>query len=134
MSFTYFVAVAGAHHNGQELLVHDLDNRRQPIVITGRALMERAGSADQVHEEQKVTKTRAAELLVSAAQKPITVAFVKQDGTERTLRGRLIHPEPLLGRSMVEDLDHDGPHRTRLVDHRTIQWLIRDGIKYIVKS
>ena len=50
------------------------------------------------------------------------------------MRGRLITPEPLLGRSMVEDLDLAvTEHRQRLVDHRTIKFLIIEGVKYIVK-
>ena len=60
---------------------------------------------------------------------------MKQDGTERTLRGKLVKPEPLLGRSMVEDLDSDDKkNRLRQVDHRTINWLVVDGVKYTVKS
>jgi hypothetical protein len=33
---------------------------------------------------------------------------------------------------MVEDLDISDGHRLRLVDHRTIEWLIVDGTKYSV--
>jgi len=39
-----------------------------------------------------------------------------------------------LGRSMVEDLESsDKKNRMRQVDHRTIKWLIVDGVKYVVK-
>lgn len=55
-------------------------------------------------------------------------------GENRTLIGHLDRTEPKLGRSSVTDLEIPiGEHRQRLVDHRTIQWLIIDGTKYIVK-
>jgi len=76
---------------------------------------------------------KAAEILVNAYHRPLTVCFVKNDGTERTLRGRLVKPEPLLGRSTVEDLDVTNGNRLRLVDHRTIKWIVVDGTKYTVK-
>ena len=40
----------------------------------------------------------------------------------------------LLGRSLCEDLDlPEGRNRLREVDHRTIKYLIVDGVKYVVK-
>lgn len=100
------------------------------FAIHGSELISLCLSADFFCETENVTKTRAAELLVSSYNIPFTVVFEKSDGTERTLRGKLIHPEPLLGRSMVHDLDADGP---RLVDHRTIKSLTVNHIKYVVK-
>ncbi len=57
-------------------------------------------------------------------------------GEERTLVGHLVNAEPMLGRSQVIDLQlpPDTGHRLRLVDHRTINWLIFEGIKYNVKK
>lgn len=98
--------------------------------IHGQQLIDLCLSADRYHTEEKVNKTKAAEILVSSYNTPFTVVFDKDDGTERKLRGRLIHPEPLLGRSMVHDFDADGP---RLVDHRTIKSLTVNGVKYTVK-
>lgn len=60
-------------------------------------------------------------------------------GEERTLRGRLINTEPKLGRSSVIDLTiekqvkGDFDNRQRLVDHRSINWLIVNDVKYLVK-
>lgn len=55
-------------------------------------------------------------------------------GEERTLIGHLNHSEPKLGRSNVTDLEIPvGQHRSRLVDHRTINWLIINNVKYVVK-
>lgn len=55
-------------------------------------------------------------------------------GENRTLIGHLDRTEPKLGRSTVTDLEIPiDQHRQRLVDHRTIQWLIIGGVKYLVK-
>lgn len=118
--------------SGTQLATKDVDSG-ESLYIRGVSLIEECLSADQFHSEEKVTKTRAAEILTSSYNRPFTVCFDKADGEERTLRGRLVHPEPLLGRSMVEDLDLEGKNRARLVDHRTLKWLIVEGVKYIVK-
>lgn len=131
MAFVYYVKVKSANPN--ELIVADLDNENSELSIRGKELIERSFSADQYETEEKVTKTACAEKLVHSLNKPLTVCFDKADGVERILRGRMIKPEPLLGRSMCEDLDVQDKHRQRLVDHRTIKWLIVDGIKFIVK-
>jgi len=133
MAFTYWVKVIGTTQNGEALKVANLDDDDSTIHITGRELVENALSANQYQAEQKVSKTKAAELLVNSVHRPFTVAFLKNDGEERVLRGRLVKPEPLLGRSMVEDLELKGVNRLRQVDHRTIQCLIVDGVKYVVK-
>ena len=132
MAFVYYVKVT-KNVNTNELLVADLDNNDNLISVKGKELIQRAFSADQYAEEMKITKTQAAELLVNSPNRPFTVSFQKTDGSERVIRGRLVRPEPLLGRSMVEDLDKSGTDRLRQVDHRTINFLIVDGTKYIVK-
>lgn len=119
---------------GDNVNVEDLDNK-QKFSVHGAGLIENAFSADQVVEEQKVSKTQVAEILVNSHNCVFTVCFEKQgNNEERILRGRLLNPEPLLGRSYVEDLDvvDDRPNgRMRLVDHRTIKWLTVGGIKYV---
>jgi hypothetical protein len=60
-------------------------------------------------------------------------------GEERTLVGYLVQTETGFGRSTVIDLeaekgdkpDWDG--RLRQVDHRTLNWLIFQNVKYVVK-
>ena len=55
-------------------------------------------------------------------------------GEERTIVGYLIHTEPKMGRTSVVDLEIDPKkYRLRLVDHRTINWLILKNVKYVVK-
>jgi hypothetical protein len=56
-------------------------------------------------------------------------------GEERTLLGYLLRSEPKMGRSQVVDLEvPPGRNRIRLVDHRTLNWLILKKIKYIAKK
>lgn len=135
MAFIYWTKVRSSTGSGQSqvLEVEDLDNNNDPIRVHSQQLIEKSFSADQFEKEEKVTKTQAAEKLVHSINRPFTVSFAKTDGEERVLRGRLVKPEPLLGRSMVEDLDLKGVNRLRQVDHRTINYLIVDGVKYVVK-
>lgn len=131
MAFVYYATVS--KKLGTNLEVKNVDDDIN-FSVQGKQLIERGFSADRFSEEVKISKTKAAEILVSSYNRPFTVCFDKQEGEERTLRGRLVHPEPLLGRSMVEDLDlPKDKHRLRQVDHRTIKYLIVDGVKYVVK-
>lgn len=118
---------------GESVSVKSVDKDGPPMFnVHGRSLNESSFSADQFHETRKASKTEVAEILVKSFNMPFTVCFDKQEGEERILRGRLIAPEPLLGRSHVEDLDITDGHRIRLVDHRSLKWLIVNGIKYVV--
>ena len=133
MAFTTWARVERIAPGGNRLEIRDLD-RSFAIVVDGSDLVRAACSADQHAVEKPVTRTQAAEILISSHNRPLTVVFLKSDGSLRTLRGRLVKHEALLGRSMVEDLDiADTKNRLRQVDHRTIAWLICDGIKYTVK-
>ena len=134
MAVIYYVKVNNKNYNGDKLSVQELDAGIPNIEITGKDLIKNCLSADQFAEEMEVSMTKMAEIFITSYNRPLKVCFVKQDGEERTLRGRLIQPEPLLGRSHVEDLDLEkGKHRLRLVDHRTIKWLVVDGVKYKAK-
>jgi len=131
MAFITYGKVKAVDADGLRLIVTDILGKE--ISIKGKDLIENSLSADQYQEEQKISKTKAEEIFIASGNKPLTVAFLKADGTERVLRGRLIGPGPL-GRSMVEDLDIDDPKdRIRQVDNRNIIFLIVDGIKYVVK-
>ncbi|PSF37826.1 hypothetical protein C7H19_07530 [Aphanothece hegewaldii CCALA 016] len=55
-------------------------------------------------------------------------------GEERTLVGYLLKVEPKMGRSTVIDIECPVErNRIRLVDHRTINWLILRNVKYVVQ-
>lgn len=132
MTFTYYVKVKNA--TSDRLIVEDLDHENSELQINGTELIQNALSANFFTETQKIGKTQAAEILVQSVNRPFSVSFVKADGTSRELIGRLIKPEPLLGRSMVEDLElpKSEKNRIRQVDHRTIEWIIVEGVKYTV--
>lgn len=134
MAVLHYVRVDKVEVGGHNLRVTDLDTGVDFSVLGGK-LVSSARSADLFEEEVEVTKTRCAEILITLHNVPFTVCFDKLDGTERILRGRLIAPEPLLGRSHVEDLmlPEDDKSRIRLVDHRTLKWLVVEGVKYVVK-
>jgi hypothetical protein len=134
MAFVYYGKVKKIEDGGNALLVKGIDRDQSEFTVSGEALIARSHSADQFVEEVQVTKTKAAEILVTSFNRPLTVCFIKQGGQTRVLRGRLLRPEPLLGRSHVEDLDAPARDRIRLVDHRTIKYLIVEGVKYTVKE
>ena len=105
----------------------DMDTN-ELVNITGVKLVESLSSADYFTSTQKKTKTELAEILISAGVKPFTVVFEKQDGERRIMRARFLSTEPLLGRSIVSDLDDGG--KIKQVDHRTIESIILDKVKY----
>lgn len=130
MAFTYWGRVVSTNKFANEVTVTGLDGKR--FKISGEDLIEAGLSADQYSASNKVTHTEIAKRLIESWGKPFTVVFVKANGEQRTLRGRLVSSEHLLGRSMVEDLDAvaHGKNGLRQVDHRTIESLILDGVKY----
>jgi hypothetical protein len=135
MVFTHYVNVEDISGDGAHLTVRDLDDNMQ-FEVNGLSLVARAGSADLYSEVQQVTRTRLAEILVECFGRVITIHWTKDDAKPRTLRGRYVSHEQLMGRSYVEDLElpHDEKNRLRLVSHRTLHWLIVDGVKYEVKK
>lgn len=142
LSITFFVKVKEVKDGGNELIVEEVDSPGQLIQMkasTYKNLFESFYSAEQFIGEEKVSRSQAAAVLSHAYNKPFTVSFTKADGSPRILRGRLVRPEPLLGRSVVEDLDvamvdgQSDEQRYRQVDHRTLEWLIVDGVRYVVK-
>lgn len=58
-------------------------------------------------------------------------------GEERTLIGHLVATEPVMGRSKVVDLEQQfgapNAYAMRLVDHRSINWIILANVKYTKK-
>lgn len=129
-----FVTWAKVSHNahGVHLVVEDLDSG-DVLNIKGTELIERLSLCDHWEKEEKVSRTELAKILIESWNIPLKVCFIKKDGSERELRGRLVSHEHLMGRSSVEDLDVKSGHRLRQVDHRTINWLIVNGVKYVAK-
>lgn len=108
-------------HTGQELTLYSTDG------------FSRINSADTFKEIRRITRTEMAQILSDACCDVFTVTFIKQDGSERVLRGRVVQSENILGRVMVEDLDLSTSMNYRQVDLRTIKNLVIQGIKYVLK-
>ncbi len=117
----------------RELFCKDLFDDRA-LRVVGSDLIDSFISADTYESEKTLTKTELARKLVNAGPAPFTVCYVKSRGQDRVLRGRLLEHEDLLGRSLVHDFDVEKGTPLREVDHRTLQWLIINGVKYTLKG
>lgn len=104
---------------------------REWVVDEGVLQGENISSANWYEKEEKVTMTFLADYITSKVFRDIfTVSFIKSNGEERVLVGYKLSTEHNLGRSFVQDVEKKSP---RQVDHRTIQYLIHRGTKYILK-
>jgi len=101
--------------------------------IRGQDLVNQLDTANDFDTTEQISKTDLAKKLTESYNVVFSVCFDKANGEERILRGRLMKPEPLLGRSHCEDLEIEDGHKLRLVDHRTLKWMIVNGVKYTVK-
>jgi hypothetical protein len=133
VSFTQYFQVEQVTKDG----IIALDRDGQTIEIRGKELVEESFySNSQYTQEIKAGKNELAGYLQSAGDKIFTVCFEKQDKTERILTGFYLSAETNLGRTKVVDLDlpkDDKSQGIRLVDNRTIKWLVIDQIKYIAQ-
>lgn len=130
---TEYLKVEEVNQDG--LVVKNLHNDVK-FRIKGKELIDELRSADSFDKTEKVTKTELAERMMKCYNVVFTVSFDKANGIERVLRGRLMSHEPLMGRSYCEDLDIDGTpdKRLRQVDHRTLNYLIVNNVKYVLKG
>lgn len=119
--------------NGDEVVVKDVDDKTA-FKIIGKDMVGTLKSASLFNKEEKKTLMQLAEIVSTSFNTPMTVNFDKQDGTNRTMVGRIMSSEPLLGRSYMEDLECTEAHRLRQVDHRTIKFAIVNGVKYVLKK
>src|SRR4029077_15022994 len=85
MAFVYYARVKRANSAGPSVDMVGLDRDQGEFTVHGQRLIANSFSADQFLEEVKVTMTRAAEVLVSSFNRPLTVCFVKQAGGLRVL-------------------------------------------------
>lgn len=95
------------------------------------------GAIFTVNFDKKPTDESVLEVLKSFTladfQDPARLAHISEKiarGENRTLTGYMISSEPKMGRSKVIDLAQAPPANSRLVDHRTLNWLIFKGTKY----
>lgn len=136
MLFGYWAKVAGVQSRGSDGIIVQCTNALtgQPFEVRGRPLVELAKSADYVAQTVTASRSKVAEIMGTSRNTPFKVCYTKKDGTERTLVGYMLAPDPWLGRSLVRDLEvKPGDPYQREVNHATIKWLIIEGTKYIVK-
>jgi hypothetical protein len=136
MAVLHFVTVTQVQKNGRDpiLIVEDVskNNSIGEFRIEGKKLIEKCLSADLYAEEVFVSQTEVIKKLMASQNRPLTVKWTKKNGEDRTLRGRYVGEEALRGYSWCIDLD-EGGDAMKQVDHRTLQFLIVDGVKFTVK-
>lgn len=119
-------------------LVNHLENAKDTVFTVNFNKQPNEESVKAILE-----KTSLADFGDGAKRKKLAKELMK--GEERTLVGYLKDGEPKLGRSQVVDLEElfenferkkkgeSEKHTERLVDHRTINWLILKNTKYVSK-
>jgi hypothetical protein len=139
LSFTNYFRVL--QQNGDSLIVSEVKNsdKSELINIDGKDLLNQLVSADQYEITVKVTKGQMVDKLLSAGDRVVTVNFTKQDGTIRVLKGTNPTPEVNLGRTQIIDLEvleknpQDPTRGIRLIDNRTINFVVLNNVLYISK-
>ncbi len=84
---------------------------------------------DEKAIKERISGVTATELQDKAKLKALAHEIL--EGKETTLVGRLSKSIGKLGRSLIIDLPTQG---YRLVDHRTLKWLIIKNVKYVVSK
>ena len=114
-----------------------------PMNMTELAeLLENAGdTVFQVSFRKQVNEARVQEKLEETSAKELKDSkfinnFAKEliEGEECTMVCHLVKAESTLGRSTVIDLSTSHANKFRQVDHRSINWLIINNCKYVLKK
>ena len=113
-------------------LHYPFDNKEK-FEINGEELYNNCISCDFFDKEEKITKTKLKDVFDQIYPGSLFSArFTKKDGEYREIRARF-GANTIFGHCVVEDLDIEEEYRTRQVNYNTIQWVISNGVKYIVK-
>lgn len=131
VSSTYYLEVIGK--SGQTITVKDCDGT--VFDINGKELIEDTlTSANQYTKTVKCSRTEMVEQFLNAKDAIFQVEYIKADKSRRTLIGHLTDTEDFMGRSTVIDLEEASTGSgIRQVDHRTMESLILNGVKYELK-
>lgn len=109
-------------------------------------LMHSRDSIIKVNFNKQATADSVIEAIDTLLEKSPKLKFTKKGmelllmGAERTLIGYVIATEPVLGRTIVIDMeiekdkDATWDNRQRQVDHRTLNYLIVKNVKYVLKK
>lgn len=132
VSSTTYMKVLEVKKN--EIYVEDMQNGMQ-FFIEGVKLIENLDSAAQYTETKKCSKHELVSALQNAKDKVFTVSFTKQNGEVRILTGHLISFDGMLGRTQVRDLEaEDKTKNIKLIDNRTIAWLVLNNVKHVAQK
>ncbi len=133
MAFVYYGTVVDKQNKGESLKIKFI-GKPDTFDVTGVELIQNSFSADQFTEEIVVNQTECIDRLMVSYNRPFTVCWDTKDRIDRVLRGVLVSSDGKRGYSLVKDLDIGGLSQTgfREVDHRSLHWLIVDGIKFVV--
>ena len=113
-----------------QIVVKNLE-QDQMFTVTGEPLIQKGFSGNFVGEEIKLSRTKIIGILKDSPNKPIQIQFTKKDGTDRNMICRFLGTSDT-GYAQVEELVETGP-QLRQVDLRTMEWMIVEGTKYVVK-
>lgn len=132
LSMTNYMVVTGVNVKANTISVKDMNGME--FDIQGKSLIEsgKIKSAAQYTSSVRVSRTELIEKLRTSNGVVLTVNFDKADSTNRTMICYYLNAEPGLGRSQVKDLE-DPSKPFKQVDHRTLQWIIINNVKYQVK-
>ena len=120
---------------GTILTVTDID-RDIDFQIRGDELALSLNRCETFEDVKKVNKGDLLERLKTTRGKIFSCVFVKANNEERYIQGIYAGPDEGFGRSFVVDLEKiaQGDRNVmRLLDHRTIQYIIVDNTKYVLK-
>jgi hypothetical protein len=158
MCIQTYVMVKEVVDGGESLVVEDLFKPGE-FSIDGRDMIADMKSASYYDKGdiRRVSKTQMVDIMTSVGGDPFSVSYAKKDGQERLLVGKFLRHERHYGRSLVVDLQllkewNDAKAEAlaagkteeqaikiaeaktdgylRLVDHRTMDYLITDGVRY----
>lgn len=132
LSYTSYFQILSVNKRTGSMVVED--QHGQELTIAGKEFIEtNMKSAAQYSTTEKLGKNALAEKLFTAGDAIMQVKFKKQDGKNRTLVGYFMSQDTNLGRSNMTDLEITKGHNLRQVDHRTLQEVIVNGVRYTSK-
>jgi hypothetical protein len=158
MCIITYVMVKEVVDGGESLVVDDLFKPGE-FSIDGSDMIADMKSASYYDKGdiRRISRTQMVDILTSVGGNPFSASYAKKDGQERLLVGKFLRHEVHYGRSLVVDLqllkvwndtkaqalaagkteeeaikaaDAKTDGYLRLVDHRTLEYLITDGVRY----
>jgi len=128
----YTIVEEVKNKDGDLCLVVKNIEQDQMFTVQGEPLIQKGFSGNFVEEEVTLSRTKIIGILKDSPNKPIQIQFVKKDGSDRNMICRFLATNDT-GYAQVEELVETGP-QMRQVDLRTMEWIVVEGTKYVVKK